>query len=57
MATGKNYAVEAVKLIAHLTADYPRHISFIASHNRTVNTTGIPGNGKPLDQLMEHYVL
>lgn len=53
----KNYATEAVKLIAHLEADFPRHIAYIATHNRTVNTTGKPGRGKPVDQLMEHYVL
>lgn len=53
----KNYATEAVSLIAHLEADFPRHIAFIATHNRTVTTTGNPGRQKPLDQLMEHYVL
>lgn len=53
----KNYAAEAVNLIAHLQADFPRHIAYIATHNRTVNTTGKPGHGKPIDQLMEHYVL
>lgn len=53
----KNYASEAVNLIAHLEADFPRHIAHIATHNRTVNTTGKPGHGKPIDQLMEHYVL
>ena len=53
----KNYATEAVNMIAHLEADFPRHIAYIATHNRTVNTTGKPGRGKPLDQLMEHYVL
>ncbi len=53
----KNYATEAVNLIAHLAADFPKHISYIATHNRTVNTSGKPGRGKPIDQLMEHYVL
>lgn len=53
----KNYATEAVNLIAHLQADFPRHIAYIAMHNRTVNTMGKPGHGKPIDQLMEHYVL
>lgn len=53
----KNYATEAVNLLAHLQADFPRHIAYIAMHNRTVNTTGKPGRGKPVDQLMEHYVL
>lgn len=53
----KNYATEAVNLIAHLQADFPRHIAYIATHNRTVSTSGKPGRGKPVDQLMEHYVL
>ena len=53
----KNYAAEAINLIAHLEAEFPRHIAYIATHNRTVSTTGKPGRGKPLDQLMEHYVL
>lgn len=53
----KNYSTEAVNLIAHLEADFPKHISYIVKHNRTVNTTGTPGHGKPLDQLMEHYNL
>ena len=46
----KNYASEAVNLIAHLQADFPKHLAFIATHNRTVNTTGKPGHGQPLDQ-------
>ena len=53
----KNYSTEAINLIAHVTADFPKHIAYIATHNRTVNTTGKPGRGKPMDQLMEHYVL
>ena len=32
-------------------------ISHIATHNRTVNMSGTPGHGKPLDQVMEHYNL
>lgn len=53
----KNYSTEAANLIIHLEADFPRHTAYIAMHNRTVNTTGKPGRGKPVDQLMEHYVL
>lgn len=53
----KNYATEAVNLIAHLEADFFKHISYIVKRNRTVNTTGKPGCGKPVDQLMEQYVL
>jgi len=53
----KNYAVEAANLIANTTARFPRHISYIVTHNRTVNMDGRPGHGKPLDQIMEHYNL
>ena len=58
LATGcKNYACEAVHHISNLTATYPKHIAFIATHNRTVNISRRPGHGKPLDQLIEHYNL
>ena len=58
LGTGKkHYAKEAALLICKLKADYPAHIAHIATHNRTVNRTGKPGNGNPLDQLMEHYNL
>ena len=51
LATGcRNYAAEAVNLIA-------RYIRYIATHNRTVNTPGIAGRGKPVDQFIEHYNL
>ena len=53
LATGcSNYASEAVNLIA---ADYTKHIAYIATHNKTVNTKGKPGHGKPVDQMIEHY--
>ena len=58
MGTGmKNYALEAANLIANLKVDFPAHISYIVSNNRTVNMRGKPGEGKPLDQLIEHYNL
>ena len=58
LGTGKkNYAKEAAHLICNLTADFPKHIAYIAMNNRTVNTTGKQGHGKPVDQLMEHYNL
>ena len=31
----KNYATEAVNLIAHINADFPKHTAYIATHNRT----------------------
>ncbi len=52
-----NYAKEAVCLIANLKADFPRHIAYIVTHNRTVNTDGRLGHGKPIDQMVEHYNL
>jgi hypothetical protein len=58
MATGcKNYACESVHLLANITAHYPKHISYIVVNNRTVNISGIPGHGKPIDQHLEHYNL
>ena len=58
IATGcKNYAAESVHLIAKLAADFPKHLAYIATNNRTVNMEGKPGHGKPIDQLMEHYNL
>ena len=53
----KNYSAEAVELLTNINADFPRHISYIAVHNRTVNVDGRPGHGKPLDLMMEHYNL
>ena len=52
-----NYATEAVNLISNIKADFPKHIAHIATHNRTVNTSGKPGHGKPIDQMVEHYNL
>ena len=49
-----NYATEAVNLLANLQADLPRHIAYIVTHNRTVNTDGRAGHGKPIDQMVEH---
>ena len=52
-----NYATEALNLVANLKADFPKHIAYIATHNRTVNISGKPGHGKPIDQMVEHYNL
>lgn len=58
IATGcKNYACESVHLLSNLTASFPKHIAYIVTHNRTVNTRGKPGHGKPIDQHLEHYNL
>ena len=58
LATGrKNYAKEAANLIINISSRFPKHISFITMHNRTVNVDGRKGHGKPIDQMMEHYNL
>ena len=58
MGTGcNNYAVESIHLLANLSATFPKHIAYIATHNRTVNSEGKPGRGKPIDQMNEHYNL
>ena len=53
----KNYALEAVTMLSNIYANFPRHIAYIATHNRFVNTTGKDGHGKPLDLMVEHYNL
>lgn len=61
LGTGKkNCPKESAHLICILTADFPKHIYSlpdIATNNRTVNTTGKQGHGKPIDHRMEHYKL
>ena len=58
IATGcKNYACESVHLLSNLTASFPKHIAYIVTNNRTVNTRGKLGHGKPIDQHLEHYNL
>ena len=58
LATGrKQYAAESVYQTCNLCANFPRHMAYIAIHNRTVNMSGKPGHGKPVDQLIEHYNL
>lgn len=58
MGTGcNNYAVESIHLLAKLSATFPKHIAYIATHNRTVNYERKPGRGKPIDQMNEHYNL
>ncbi len=52
-----NHDNEAVKLLANLKDDYPSHIAYIVTHNRTVNMDGHLGHGKPINQMVEHYNL
>lgn len=49
--------IEAVHLISNLIAVFPKHIAYIATHNRTVNMSRRLGHAKPVDQLIEHYNL
>ena len=53
----KNYAIEAANHVLNIAARFPKHIAYIAVNNRTVNTDGKWGHGKPIDQAMEHYNL
>ena len=53
----KQYAAEPVYQTCNLSANFPKHIAYIATHNRTINMSGRAGEGKPVDQLNEHYNL
>lgn len=53
----KNYSFEAANLMCNLKAYFPKHIAYVVTHNRTINTDGRPGHGKPLDLMQEHYNL
>lgn len=53
----KNYSNEAANLLCNIQADFPKHIAYLVVHNRTINTSGRPGHGKPIDQMVEHYNL
>ncbi len=53
----KNYTLETAKMLCNIQAVLPPHLAYIATHNRMVNTTGNEGQGKPIDQVMEHYNL
>ena len=52
-----NYATAAVHLLANIKADFLNHVAYITTHNRTVNLSGRPCHGKPIDQMVEHYNL
>ena len=40
----KNYSCEAANLMCNLKASFPKHIAYLVTHNRTVNTDGRPGH-------------
>ena len=52
-----NYANEAANFIANVAADWPIDIANTHVNFRTVNMTGTVGEGKPIDELIEHYNL
>lgn len=54
-ATGrKNYAKEAVNLLGNLKADFSKWTAYIVTHNRCINSTGLPGHAKAIDMALEH---
>ena len=44
-------------LLQTLLQTSPRHISYIATHNHTLNYEGKPRSEIPVDQMLEHYNL
>ena len=58
VATGwKNHACKAVYQISNLTASFPKHVLCCHQQPHCQHTSGKPGKGKPMDQLIEHYNL
>ena len=52
-----NYSSEAANLLANLKTDFSKWLSYIVTHNRTVNSSGRPGHGKAIDMAVEHHNL
>ena len=52
-----NYRSEAANLLANLKADFSKWLSYIVTHNRTVNWSGRTGHGKAIDMAVEHHNL
>ena len=52
-----NYSNEAANLLANLKADFSKRLAYIVTHNRPVNSLGIPGHGKSIDMAVEHHNL
>lgn len=58
LASGRNnYNGEAAVFLANVGADISKWISYLVTHNRTVNTTGLPNHVKPIDMTVEHHNL
>ena len=60
LATGRrNYSNEAVNLLANLKADFSKWLAYIVTYNRTVNSSGKPGQGREIDMAasVEHHNL
>ena len=52
-----NYSSEAAIILENLMADFSKWLSYIVTHNRTVNSSGRPGHGKAIDMAVEHHNL
>ena len=52
-----NYSNEATNLLANLKADFSKTLAYIVTHNRAVNSLGIPGHAKVIDMAVEHHNL
>ena len=52
-----NYSNEAANLLANLKAVFSKRLAYIVTHNRAVNSLGIPGHGKAIDMAVEHHNL
>ena len=52
-----NYSQEAANLLANLKSNFSERMAYIVTHNRTVNVSGHPGRGKPIDMAIEHHNL
>ena len=58
LATGRrNYSNEAANLLANLKADFSKWLAYIVTYNRTVNSSGKPGQEKAIDMAVEHHNL
>ena len=52
-----NYSHEAANLLTNLKTNFSERLAYIVTHNRTVDVSGCPGKGKPIDMAIEHHNL
>ena len=48
---------EAANLLDNLKADFSKRLAYIVTHNRAVNSLGIPGHGKAIVMAVEQHNL